>query len=245
MRASCLSVALSLTLPSLSLAATTQVNSAWTNAFGAGIVGGISDAFGNPLSLGDPNLGSDGAVFQIGVFMTPSVAQDPTTYSPEDWASFRPLTGLGSENPSINTTIGDVAPAPTAANEMFGIGLGAPPGLYSIGVVFDDGVHGGLPAAPRRIGIRFFDSVGSADGQFNTVTSIDSGWEWVMPADPAPSPASASLDAIVDASSGAPFNPAIPLVWQDGGNPFRTTIPEPSVSILSLLGLACLLRRRR
>ena len=96
----------------------------------------------------------------------------------------------------------------------------------------------GTGSQTLQFGLRIFDaSTIAAANFFNTVTDD----EWVFSfsnANPPPTPSELNL---------APGFGATDPVWQDAGNPLKTsiTIPEPSTSLTALLGLALLTGKRR
>ena len=171
---------------------------------------------------------AEGSVVQIGYFALPGLAQDPATYTAADWASFQPVSGVGSANPQEDTRTDT--------------GL---PGFISLGVTFDDAdspAPTGLPTGnSRRIGVRIFDSA-DENGFYNTVTSAQADWEFRPLSDNIQPPGNASLDARVPSTDG---DPAPGLVWEDNTNPFVTSLPEPSSALLAVFGLAFLAGRRR
>lgn len=216
---------------SSSYGAITAVNTQYTDDFAFATP--ITNDLGVPLSAGGIANG-DGAIIQIGYFMGVPAATDPATFTPADWAAFVPLTGEGSANPHFDTTIGD------------GVGgTGFPEnGFFSIGVTFDTApatgpAATGLPAAPSRIGIRYWDGISLASStRYNVVTANNSGWILQAPSDTVIPPSNAAMDPAL--ATGA-----LTLVWLDNSSPFMTSIPEPSTSLLGLLGALLLLRRRR
>ena len=171
---------------------------------------------------------AEGSVVQIGYFALPGLAQDPSTYTAADWASFQPVSGAGSANPQYDTK----------TNTGFA-------GFISLGVTFDDTDSPAPTSLPtgnsRRIGVRIFDSP-DASGFYNTVTSAQQDWEFRPLSENIQPPGNASLDARVPSASG---DPAPGLVWEDNASPFVTSIPEPSAALLSVFGLALLARRKR
>lgn len=205
-------------------AATTSVDSIWTDNFT--VTTPITNSLGVPLPVGGAGDG-DGAVLQIGYFASVPVGLDPASYTPADWASFIPLSGEGSSNPSYTTSIGDG---------------GAPAGFYTLGVTFDD-TDDDLPTVPSRVGIRYFDGLTVAgSSESNIVTSAHSDWI-ISPPSIGSTPAAASLDARVP-SSPAPHEPG--LVWENGETSAFKVVPEPSSTLLGLAaGLLLCLRRRR
>ena len=248
MRASCLSAAFLIALPSAGLAATTSVDNQWPNAFGTGVNPRLTSDGTTNLTAGatdgTASTAGDGAVFQIGVFVGVSTGLDPASFTPGDWGTFTPITGLGSLNPGIDTTIGD---GTDPGGSFVG---GFPDGLYAIGVTFDTTVHtlpAELLAGDLRLGVRYFDTTADPDTvtgeQWNTVTSFNSGWVLSSPSDTPSTPKNAKLDDRISPTTGAPVGE--PLVWEDSLNPFITSIPEPSTTLLSLLGASLLFRRRR
>lgn len=194
---------------SWSAAATSAVSLINTNTTVKDNTGTVAlDAGGNPAS--------DGDVIQVGYFST-----DTSSFS----GTWIPITGNGSSNTNLLTTIGDGGDA-TAD------------GIFSINVTFDDSDpqrSSNLPAGGAQLALRFYNasSVASAT-HFNTVT--DASWTFK------------SLSTNVQTPSLLDMDSAANLVWQDNGNPFVTSlvVPEPSTTaILGLGGLALLLRRRR
>lgn len=207
-------------------AATTSVDSIWTDNFT--VTTPITTSLGVPLSPGGGADG-DGAVLQIGYFASVPVGLDPADYTPADWASFVALTGDDSKNPGFATTIGDG---------------GAPGGFYTLGVTFDDDTHSDLPTVPSRVGIRYFDGLTvAASSESNIVTSFHGDWI-ISPPSIGSTPAAASLDARVPSTPSPPHAPG--LVWEQGDASAFKVVPEPSSTLLGLsAGLLLCLRRRR
>lgn len=229
MRPACLAVALlSLSSP-LGFSAVTGIDSAWTDNFGGGVTGGFTDGSSGMLLSAGTDVNGDGTIIQFGVFdpaIVP-VALDPADYEAVHWGAFIALTGDNSANPQFNTTMGD--------------GVGLNDGFYDIGVTFDTTTGStGLPGAPARVGIRVFnDLTYESSTAWTTVTHASTDWIMNPPANPFSLSANALLDPLVDPTTGAST-----LVWE-GGVAFVTNVPEPSASLLGLLGAALLLRRRR
>jgi len=187
-----------------------------------------------PLTRGDNQTDGDGAVIQIGYFLGVSTSKDTAIFSASDWASFTPITGLGSPNASsFDTTIGDNVSNP---------GNNAPEGMYSLGILYDDAVNNGFPASipPEiRLGVRVFDTTDGPTGNYNIVTRFNSAWVLTKPHDDLDPAADPQL--IINSSTSAD------LTWQDANNAFKTTlVPEPSsFALLGLGGIALLFRRRK
>lgn len=220
MRAAPLSLASLLVLSSVGFCATTAVNSTWTDNFNPAFENPIADSFGAALP--------GGAVLQIGYFDPAVLASTSVPSTLTEWASFVAISGSSSKNPHIDTRIGD--------------GVGGLDGFYDLGVTFDTATDTDLPGSSARVGVRYFDPNGTPGNRWNTVTSAHPAWVMAAPANQPPPPAGAILDARVDSSPG---DPSPGLVWEDNANPFQTTVPEPSASLLGLLGAFLLLRRRR
>ena len=170
----------------------------------------ITDNVGTALDAGSAADG-DGFVYQIGYF-----TGDTNTFT-GTWVA---LTGAGSANPGLVTTIGDSG--------------GGPDGLISQSITFDDTIHNSLPAGGAQLAIRFYNStLPNTATHFNTVTNTT----WTLNAFSTPPSPSQGLN--MDAAG---------LTWEDNSNPFATSIviPEPSTfALFGLGGLAMLIRRRR
>lgn len=183
----------------------------------------ITDNLGEALPIG--------TVVQLGYFSGLSLMADPSMFGPAEWATFTPLAGDGSLNPSIDLRIGD--------------GDGVPAGLITTSVTFDTSLHLGIPIAPQPgllAAIRFFDqSTEAGSGFYNTVSAPN----WIIPSADWPPPVPPVL-------SMEPYVRHL-LVWESGDSGFATTLPfnqltnspEPSVCLLALLGIGALARRRR
>lgn len=237
MRLSRLSLVTILALSGPSFAASTNIGGTFWGlnseygAFGAQATP-ITNALGVPLAAGTAAPG-DGTIIQIGIF-GPGVPADPAAFTEADWASFVPLTGMGSsyfaEGPEYNTTMGDGGP---------------PDGFYThSGISWDDAGHPELTGG--RLGIRIFDTtdlIANPDAQWNTATTSF----WTLPA-PSTNPVvgpTIYMDTAVGESGNRSADFA-PLVWESGAaGAFRTVVPEPSTTLLGLLGGLLLLRRRR
>lgn len=163
----------------------------------------------------DPS--GDGDLIQVGYF-----SGDTSSFT----GTWMPITGLGSPNTLLITSIGDG-------------GDSTSDGLFSINVTFDDSnplSSTDMPANDAQLAMRFFNAPteGSAT-HYNTVT--DASWTFKALSDNVQTPTAMDMDS------------APGMVWEDNGNPFETSIaivPEPSsVALLGLGGLAVLLRRRR
>jgi hypothetical protein len=174
----------------------------------------LKDNLGNPLSAGG-NPDGDGAILQVGYFL------GGTANFAGTWVA---ITGLGSANSSLLTSVGDGGDATTL-------------GIFSGTVIFDPAVNGSLPAGGTQLAIRFYNGTSiNGSTHYNTVTSLATSWQFQTPSTPAPTPPT-SLD--MDVGS---------LVWEGGaGSAFTTAIliPEPGVAMLGMFGGLLLLRRRR
>ena len=216
-------LALFLALTAGAHAASVQVDSSY---FSDGSTNPLVDNNGIGLTAGTAANG-DGAVFQIGYLAGVDLGLDPNSYGDAEWGAFVPIAG-GGVNPSGGmTTIGDMDS-----------GAAGPFGFYGVSVFLDDTTDANLPPGagyPQQLAIRFYNGTSIAGStHFNTVVSDTSEWELTpLPAVPSPGDEN-TLDLDGDV-----------LVWQ--GTPFRTdiAIPEPSSSLLALLGALIFLRRRR
>lgn len=196
----------SLALSSMSFAAVVQIDYGNT-------VTPITTLAGTNLTAGG-NAAGDGAVIQIGYFTGATATFSGT------WV---PITGLGSVNSSLLTSIGDGGEASDT-------------GIFQFAAIFNTDnptASGNLPAADTQLAFRFYNgtTIGNST-HYNTVTNAS--WLFKNPATPAPTPITMSLDV------GG-------LVWQDSANAFKTgiLIPEPSTALLGAVGALALLRRRR
>ena len=173
----------------------------------------ILDNVGNPLLPGT-SIDGDGDLIQIGYF-----SGDTATFS-GDWI---PITGLGSANPTLLTSIGDGGDSTSF-------------GIFSGSILFDTtdpASSSALPTGGTQLAIRFYNDTTEATAtHYNTVTSSDLSWEFPTPSTPQGTPAALDMDGTT-------------LVWEDALNPFMTTIPEPASAALGLLSGLFLLRRRR
>ena len=159
----------------------------------------------------------DGDLIQVGYFTGGTSSFSGT------WIA---ITGIGSSNPSLVTSIGD------GGDETSN-------GIFSINITFDtsdSGKSGDLPATGTQLGLRFYNDTTSATAtHYNTVT--DTSWTFKELINDPSTPRALDMDT------------APSLVWQDDLNPFVTSlevVPEPSsTALLGLGGLALSLRRRR
>lgn len=181
-----------------------------------------------PLSGGTSTDGN-GTVLQLGYFSGASVSNNFS-------GTWTPLTGnLGANSAFSTTSIGDLN------------GSGAGDGTYANSIVFTTGggsVDGVFPSATTiPLAIRFYDAttVGGASN-YNTVSN--DAWLWQTPAE---SPNDPTIFLSLD-DSGLEWE-SIAVFSQAGSTAFTTSIataiPEPSMSLLSLLGTAAVFLRRR
>lgn len=98
---------------------------------------------------------------------------------------------------------------------------------------------GGAFAAPEvgtPLAIRFFDGVSlGTSSYFNVASNISGGWNFVAPADLAP-----SINMVIDKTSGIVFQSG-----EVGAFQTRLAIPEPSSALLIGVATSTLLLRRR
>lgn len=163
------------------------------------------------------NSVGDGAVIQIGYF---------TTTTDTFTGTWVPITGAGSANTLLLTSIGDGGDnAATSA------------GIFTGSVVFDNALaatSSNLPPSGAQLAIRFFNGT-TVEGSthYNTVTSTS--WNFGTLTTPLGIPEVLDLDSSL-------------LKWEDAANTFKTSlaiIPEPSTALLGAIGALGLLRRRR
>jgi hypothetical protein len=198
--------AVSVALCSLSFAATVQIDYGNTTV-PMTTLGGVN------LTAGG-NAAGDGAIIQIGYFT------GATSTFTGTWV---PITGLGSVNSALLTSVGDG-------------GESTDTGIFQAVAIFNTDnpqASGSLPANNTQLAFRIYnDTTLAGSTHYNTVTNAN--WLFKTPATPAPTPITMSMDA-----AG--------LVWQDAANPFKTSIviPEPSTALLGAVGALGLLRRRR
>jgi len=179
---------------------------------------GFNNVALSPGPSSTPNSSpGDGAVIQIGYFST----------STDSFAgTWIPITGAGSANTSLLTTIGDGGDNTVDSA-----------GIFNGTISFNDALASAstnLPPDGTQLAIRFYNGTTIAGStHYNTVTSTS--WNFKAPSTPAPLPESLDLDSD-------------PLKWEDANNAFKTSlaiIPEPSTALLGAIGALGLLRRRR
>jgi hypothetical protein len=164
---------------------------------------------------------NDGAIIQLGYYSSATLANNFGTAGGTDWVA---LTGFGSSNPSIDTTVGD--------------GIGS----TDAGLVFSASSFlsssSSLPTAGTVLSLRIYSSTTSVSSptKYNAVSN--DSWLWLTPAT---TPGVIDMDLTTTAG----------LVWQDAANPFKTSltapaaIPEPTTYALLGMGLLGLVAYRR
>lgn len=173
---------------------------------------------GDLLNAGTPAPG-DGAVLQYGYY-SGSTERNPFL------GTFVPLTGPGSIH-GWSSTIGD-GPGATGVR---------PAGQFHVSVFFDlftDTIDDDLPLPGVPMAIRFYNGTSIADStEFNTVSNTSGAWDW---------------QATIGQGNHAFADLSAPgLVWEQGqATAFHTAqlVPEPSISLLLLLGAAIAAKRR-
>lgn len=194
----------------------TQTNAVWTDNFVSNFpLSPISDNNGTALNQ---------TVLQLGYFAGVPLNKSPEDYTPSDWASFVPLSGVGSANydafpEDYATVVGDPDPSDN---------IPIPPGYFDISVPLDTEVHPLVPSTDVRVGMRFFDAATVAGATFvNTVSANDPNWIMAEPApvlgQTPPFPNFASMDSANDNET---------LFWE--GAPFKTNL-VPAVGAPSLV----------
>lgn len=231
----------------LCLALISQIGHAQTRTVvaltsGSSVATQVLSELGSPLTAGTSADG-DGAVLQLGYFIGATLANvfgDGT---------FIPLSGQGSANTAQavsnsgtnstiqmnQTSIGDLNVVTGGTNGVFGFSL-----TFTLGSGNSDQ---NLPAGNPPLAIRFFNGTSiNASTFYNTVsmsTGTSSSWLWKTPIpNPTPNTVSISLNAAN-------------LHWESvdrfltPGSEFRTTIPIPEASVMSLVGCGLFLLWRR
>lgn len=172
----------------------------------------LRDEVGAALTSGSFPVVGDGAVYQIGYFGGIAAGVDPTTV-PGIFDTFVAISGAGSLNPILNTTIGD---------SDFG---GAPvDGIVALTTTFDSAVHAGIPAS-ARLAVRFYNGTTMANSDhYNTVTSTEGSWIFTLPVTfPPPQGPNLFIDGGV--ANGT-------LLWE-GGTPLETSLPMSGTSTIT------------
>lgn len=171
----------------------------------------LRDSNGALLTEGARQTSGDGAVLQLGYY-------DLATVTDLFLGNWIPMTGEGSRNGLVVSTIGDGYPGP---------------GRFVINTFFSEGspTHGNdLPRIGTPLAIRFYDGTSIAQSNFfNAVSSP--AWEWKRP----------SGDSMMRGLN----DPGI--MWEGGpASAFRTTVPvpEPSALVLMLAAVAAVKSRR-
>ena len=175
----------------------------------------LRDAAGVPLSQGNPQANSDGALVQLGYF-------DQATEANNFAGTWIPITGAAG---GTRTTIGDSADLSGAGagrvqfNTFFILGRADVP-VYD--PEFDAGsyttqssvtISSTTPPENQILAIRFYSSSDGATGTYNTVSA--DAWRWVPPTSAGP------VIALNLATAS--------LEFQDSANPYKATIPVSGV----------------
>lgn len=173
----------------------------WSDNFNCGRE--FEDQNGDPLTGGDVG---DGAVYQIGYFDGLASGTDPASLGGALWDSFIAISGDGSLNSGLVTTMGDTDLGP------------APDSFVFQKTTFDTTLGHALPPAyPSRLGIRFFNNTTVASSTHSIiVTAFESSWLLSAPGNAPFVPFDASLDLDAGDLAGT-------LLWQ--GTAFQTSIP--------------------
>lgn len=159
-----------------------------------------------------------GSLVQVGYFNGVASAVDVTTFGTAQWNTFKPISGLDSPNPHLVTNLGA-------------------PGLFTFVVTWEPSAGDVVPPNfDYRLGLKIFNGPDEANStHYNLVTSNNSSWLLPGLSFPPPTGPILTLD---------PPSPNTHFMGTD----FVTDIsiaPEPSSTLLALLGLGLLLRRRR
>lgn len=177
----------------------------------------IKDNSGVTFLLAGTAAAGDGDIIQVGYF-TGGIFT----------GTWVPITGVGSPNTALITSIGDGGDETSH-------------GIFSINITFDDSdptKSTDLPTGGTQLALRFFNSsaLTGVDAATHYNTATDASWAFK------------ALSNAVVTPTGLDMDGATELVWEDNSNPFVTSlvIPEPSSALLlGLGGVAFFLRRRR